>query len=102
VTYAAPSGTVIEHTGSYVTKIVVETASSSGVTTSTQEFAINHPYTNITVTGTSDAVGVVTTTAGPDDEEKSPPQQRPQPQQQHTRILPKVILIPSELLMLMV
>ena len=65
VTYDAPSGTVIEHTGSYVTRIVVETATSSGVTTSTQEFAINHPYTNITVTGTSDAVGVVTTTAGP-------------------------------------
>jgi len=65
---AAPSGTVIEHTGSYVTRIVVETATASGVTTSTQEFAINHPYTNITVTGTSDAVGVVTTT-GPDDEE---------------------------------
>jgi len=68
VTYDAPSGTVIEHTASYVTRIVVETATSSGVTTSTQEFAINHPYTNITVTGTSDAVGVVTTT-GPDDEE---------------------------------
>ena len=66
VTYDAPSGTVIEHTASYVTRIVVETATSSGVTTSTQEFAINHPYTNITVTGTSDAVGVVTTTAGPD------------------------------------
>ena len=65
---AAPSGTVIEHTASYVTKIVVETATASGVTTSTQEFAINHPYTNITVTGTSDAVGVVTTT-GPDDQE---------------------------------
>ena len=32
---AAPSGTVIEHTASYVTKIVVETATSSGVTTST-------------------------------------------------------------------
>jgi hypothetical protein len=68
VTYDAPSGTVIEHTGSYVTRIVVETATSSGVTTSTEEFAINHPYTNITVTGTSDAVGVVTTT-GLDDEE---------------------------------
>jgi len=68
VTYDAPSGTVIEHTGSYVTRIVVETATSSGVTTSTEEFAINHPYTNITVTGTSDAVGIVTTT-GLDDEE---------------------------------
>jgi len=68
VTYDAPSGTVIEHTGSYVTRIVVETATSSGVTTSTEEFAINHPYTNITVTGTSDAVGVVTTT-DPDDQE---------------------------------
>jgi len=68
VTYDAPSGTVIEHTASYVTKIVVETATASGVTTSTEEFAINHPYTNITVTGTSDAVGVVTTT-GPDDQE---------------------------------
>ena len=62
VASAAPAGTVIEHTGSYVTRIVVESATSSGVTTSTQEFAINHPYTNITVTGTSDAVGVVTTT----------------------------------------
>ena len=65
VTYDAPSGTVIEHTASYVTKIVVETATASGVTTSTQEFEITHPYTNITITGTSDAVGVVTTTAGP-------------------------------------
>ena len=68
VTSAAPAGTVIEHTASYVTKIVVETATASGVTTSVEEFAINHPYTNITVTGTSDAVGVVTTT-GPDDQE---------------------------------
>jgi len=65
VTYDAPSGTVIEHTASYVTKIVVERSSASGVTTSTQEFEIRHPYTNITVTGTSDVVGVVTTTAGP-------------------------------------
>ena len=65
VTYNAPSGTVIEHTGSYVTKIVVETSSSAGVTTSTQEFDIVHPYTNITITGVSTAVGVVTTTAGP-------------------------------------
>jgi len=68
VTSAAPAGTVIEHTASYVTKIVVETATASGVTTSVEEFAINHPYTNITVTGTSDVVGVVTTT-GPDDQE---------------------------------
>jgi hypothetical protein len=68
VTSAAPSGTVIEHTAEYVTKIVVETATSSGVTTSTQEFDIVHPYTNITVTGTSETVGVVTTT-GPDDQE---------------------------------
>ena len=65
VVTAAPAGTVIEHTGSYVTRIVTETASSSGVTTSTQEFEITHPYTNITITGTSDVVGVVTTTAGP-------------------------------------
>ena len=65
VTYDAPSGTVIEHTASYVTKIVVETATAAGVTTSTQEFEIHHPYTNITITGTSDVVGVVTTTAGP-------------------------------------
>ena len=68
VTSAAPAGTVIEHTASYVTKIVVERATSAGVTTSVEEFAINHPYTNITVTGTSDAVGVVTT-SGLDDEE---------------------------------
>ena len=66
VTYDAPSGTVIEHTASYVTKIVVETATASGVTTSVKETAINHPYTNITVTGVSTSVGVVTTTAGPD------------------------------------
>ena len=65
VVTAAPSGTVIEHTNSYVTRIVVETATAAGVTTSVEEFAINHPYTNITVTGTSDVVGVVTTTAGP-------------------------------------
>ena len=65
VVTAAPSGTVIEHTASYVTKIVVETATASGATTSTQEFAINHPYTNITITGVSTSVGVVTTTAGP-------------------------------------
>ena len=65
VVSAAPAGTVIEHTANYVTKIVVERASASGVTTSVQEFEINHPYTNITVTGTSDVVGVVTTTAGP-------------------------------------
>ena len=68
VVTAAPAGTVIEHTASYVTRIVTETATASGVTTSTQEFEIRHPYTNITVTGTSDAVGVVTTT-GPDDQE---------------------------------
>ena len=66
VTYDAPSGTVIEHTASYVTKIVVETARSSGVTTSVKETAIVHPYTNITITGVSTSVGVVTTTAGPD------------------------------------
>jgi len=68
VTYDAPSGTVIEHTGSYVTRIVVETATSSGVTTSVKDTAIVHSYTNITITGVSTAVGVVTTT-GPDDEE---------------------------------
>ena len=62
VTYDAPSGTVIEYTGSYVTKIVVETETSAGVTTSTQEFEINHPYTNITIVGTTEEVGVVTTT----------------------------------------
>jgi len=68
VTFDAPSGTVIEHTGSYVTKIVVETATASGVTTSVQEFPITHQYTNINVTGTTETVGVVTTT-GPDDNE---------------------------------
>jgi hypothetical protein len=64
VTFGAPSGTVIEHTAEYVTKIVVETSSSAGVTTSTQEFDIVHPYTNITITGTTETVGVVTT-SGP-------------------------------------
>jgi len=68
VVSAAPAGTIIEHTASYVTRIVTQTVTSGSTKTSTQEFAINHPYTNITVTGTSDAVGVVTTT-GPDDEE---------------------------------
>ena len=66
VVSAAPAGTIIEHTASYVTKIVVETARSSGVTTSVKETAIVHPYTNITITGVSTSVGVVTTTAGPD------------------------------------
>ena len=61
VTFGAPSGTVIEHTAEYVTKIVVETSSSAGVSTSTQEFDITHPYTNITITGTTETVGVVTT-----------------------------------------
>jgi hypothetical protein len=64
VTFGAPSGTVIEHTAEYVTKIVVETSSSAGVTTSVQEFDIVHPYTNITITGTTETVGVVTT-SGP-------------------------------------
>ena len=65
VTFDAPVGTVIEHTASYVTKIVVERATAAGVTTSTQEFTITHPYTNINVTGTTETVGVVTTTDGP-------------------------------------
>ena len=61
-TFPAPSGTVIVHEAEYVTKIVVETETSAGVTTSTQEFEINHPYTNITIVGTTEEVGVVTTT----------------------------------------
>ena len=61
-TFPAPSGTVIVYEAEYVTKIVVETETSAGVTTSTQEFEINHPYTNITIVGTTDEVGVVTTT----------------------------------------
>lgn len=65
VTFDAPSGTVIEHTASYVTKIVTERATAAEVTTSVQEFPIVHPYTNINVTGTTETVGVVTTTAGP-------------------------------------
>ena len=62
VTFDAPAGTIIEHSAEYVTKIVVETATASGVTTSVQEFEINHPYTNITIVGTTEEVGVVTTT----------------------------------------
>ena len=62
VTFDAPAGTIIEHSAEYVTKIVVETATASGVTTSVQEFEINHPYTNITIVSTTEEVGVVTTT----------------------------------------
>ena len=62
VTFDAPAGTIVEHSAEYVTKIVVETATASGVTTSVQEFEINHPYTNITIVGTTEEVGVVTTT----------------------------------------
>lgn len=61
VSFAPPSGTVIVHNANYVTKIVTEVATSSGVTTSTQEFNINYPYNNITIVGVSTAVGVVTT-----------------------------------------
>lgn len=68
VTFAAPSGTVIEHEAEYVTKIVIETESSSGVTTSVQEFDMVYPYTNITIVGTTETVGVVTT-SGPGLEE---------------------------------
>lgn len=57
----APAGTIIEHTAEYVTKIEVETSSSAGTTTSVQEFDIVHPYTNITITGTTESVEVVTT-----------------------------------------
>lgn len=64
VTSAAPAGTVIEHSASYVTKIVTERATAAGVTTSVEEFEIVHPYTNINVTGTTETVGVVTTTGG--------------------------------------
>lgn len=64
VTFDAPSGTVIEHTASYVTKIVTERATVAGITTSVEEFEIVHPYNNITIVGVSTAVGVVTTTAG--------------------------------------
>ncbi len=58
---SAPSGTVIVINAGYVTKVVTEVTTSSGVTTTTSDIAIVHPYTNITVTGTSDSVGVVTT-----------------------------------------
>lgn len=62
VTFPAPSGTVVVHNAEYVTKIVVETATASGVTTSVQEFTPTYPYTNITIVGTTEEVGVVTTT----------------------------------------
>jgi hypothetical protein len=66
-TFAAPSGTVIVHNAEYVTKVVVESSSAAGVTTSVEEFEIVHPYTNITIVGTTEEVGVVTFTApGPD------------------------------------
>jgi len=64
---APPTGTVIIHNAEYVTKIAVETESSSGVTTSVQEFPMSYSYTNITVVGVSTVVGVVTTT-GPGEE----------------------------------
>jgi len=64
----APAGTIIEHTAEYVTKIEVETSSSAGTTTSVQEFDIVHPYTNITITGTTESVEVATT-SGPGIEE---------------------------------
>ncbi len=68
VSFPAPSGIVIEHTGSYVTKVVVETATSSGVTTSVQETAPSYSYNNITIVGTTETVGVVTTTRLDDEE----------------------------------
>jgi hypothetical protein len=68
VTFAPPAGTIIIHDANYVTKIVVETATSSGVTTSVQEFPMVYPYTNITIVGVSTVVGVVTTT-GPEQQE---------------------------------
>lgn len=67
VTFPAPSGTVIVHNASYVTKIVTEVQTSSGVTTSVQNFTPTYPYNNITIVGVSTAVGVVTTT-GPDEQ----------------------------------
>jgi hypothetical protein len=67
-TFPAPSGTVIVHNAEYITNVVVETETASGVTTSVQEFAPNYPYTNITIVGTTEEVGVVTTT-GPNEEE---------------------------------
>jgi hypothetical protein len=68
VSFPAPEGTIIIHDANYVTKIVVETETSSGVTTSVQEFPIVYPYTNITIVGVSTVVGVVTTTS-PDQQE---------------------------------
>ncbi len=68
VTFAPPSGTIIIHDANYVTKIVTEVATSSGVTTSVQEFPMVYPYTNITIVGVSTVVGVVTTTS-PDQQE---------------------------------
>jgi hypothetical protein len=61
-TFPAPSGTVVVHNVEYVTKIVTEVQTASGVTTSVKEFTPSYPYTNITIVGTTEEVGVVTTT----------------------------------------
>lgn len=68
VSFDAPAGTVIGHSASYVTKIVVETQNSAGVTTSVEEFTPTYQYNNITIVGVSTAVGVVTTTRIDDEE----------------------------------
>jgi hypothetical protein len=67
VTFPAPSGTVIVHNANYVIKIETKVQTSSGVTTSIQNFTPTYPYTNITIVGLSTVVGVVTTT-GPDEQ----------------------------------
>lgn len=67
----APTGTVIEHTGEYVTKIVTETSYSSDATSDikTEEFEIKHPYTNITIVETEETVDVSQYSERPMEEE---------------------------------
>lgn len=64
VSFDAPAGTIIIHNANYVTEIIT----STGVTTSVQNFTPSYSYNNITIVGVSTVVGVVTTT-GMNDEE---------------------------------
>jgi hypothetical protein len=68
VTFPAPSGTVIIHNANYVIEIKTEIETSSGVTTSVQNFTPSYSYNNITIVGVSTVVGVVTTTSMNDEE----------------------------------
>lgn len=64
VTFDAPAGTLIIHNANYVTEI----KTSTGVTTSVQNFTPSYSYNNITIVGVSTVVGVVTTTGMNDQE----------------------------------